>query len=619
MSLVVWLPLNGNLENQGLSGVKPTISSPIYSNGKIGQCLLLDKQIDTTLPFANWDYVTNSCSFGCWVKVSLADLQTIANGKTFDSTNSTMGGTLLGKDSYGGVALRWKTNNLSSSKTVTQVTLYGHIRNTNSNSQVTNSYVLPFDTWTHVVLVINRSTQIMGMYINGKLFNEKSIGGVTGTFSTGNFLICQSSWDGGNGVSSPGKFSLNDVRVYDHCLSAKEVKELAKGLVLHYRLAGPGRPNLLSYQKIVKQNNVSFSYDASTLTFTTKTPTTATYYGIKMNTDNCIIPWNHVGIMSMDILSPVATTFYRDDNDYAVSGNSWSGNDNTTRGSIVTAIPANKWTKIIIYSINNSSLNTNHESVKVQSSFNINTANVEFKFKNVKFEVSPISTDRNVTPWCPASDDPLYTALGYNNNIEYDCSGYRRNGTKSGTITWDIDSPRYTTSYKFMTNTSKIKLPAFNMSGFANSYTFSWWQYNIGSGNMPWGFSDGNRLNPYHTGNLCWNTGDGGSNPFVPNIVSSTLYNAWHHIVITGNGTDTKLYIDGEYKGKATTYKDLTGTQIYLSGWDTGTSYTMTGSREADFRIYATALSAEDIAELYHSAVIVDNTGKNYTYEYFEV
>ena len=53
MSLQIWLPLNGNLENQGLSGIKPTISSPIYTNGKIGQCLLLDKQIDTTLPSAN--------------------------------------------------------------------------------------------------------------------------------------------------------------------------------------------------------------------------------------------------------------------------------------------------------------------------------------------------------------------------------------------------------------------------------------------------------------------------------------------------------------------------------------------------------------------------------------
>lgn len=601
MSLQIWLPLNGNLDNQGLSGVKPTISSPIYNNGKIGQCLLLDKQIDTTLPFANWDYVTNSCSFCCWVKVSLADLQTIANGKTFDSTNSTMGGTLLGKDSYGGVALRWKTNNLSSSKTITQVTLYGHIRNTNSNSQVTNSYVLPFDTWTHVALVINRSTQTMGMYINGKLFNEKGIGGVTGTFPTGNFLICQSSWDGGNGVSSPGKFSLNDVRVYDHALSAKEVKELAKGLVLHYRLAGPGVPN--------QARNTSRTY-------------TNPYSSFNGGINTCInlSRVDTSGLKVGDIIH--VHLEYKYNNIVPSSGQTAScwiqgaGNVTDWNSGIFTGSPHITLSGSGVYIFNyNITITADHLKneywpTNIRHDY-IQTGSVQWKdFKVEKCSIA--------TPWCPHPADALYTAMGYNNNIEYDCSGYRRNGIKSGTITWDIDSLRYTTSYKFGSNTSKIKLPAFNMSGFANSYTFSWWQYNIGSDNMPWGFSDGNRLNPYHTGNLCWNTGDGGSNPFVPNIISSTLYNTWHHIVITGNGTDTKLYIDGEYKGKATTYKSLTGTQIYLSGWDTGTSYTMTGSREADFRIYATALSAEDIAELYHSAVIIDNTGKNYAYEYFE-
>lgn len=590
MSLIVWLPLNGNLENQGLSNVTVTNNgATVDSNGKIGKCYAFDGS-NNRIYTSNLNLDCSKLSLACWF---YRDNSSTAEGYIASLNNGS---------GYVDCAIGLNTSNAT-----TLVFVAG------GNSSLAKTFTA--NQWHHAVVTFNGST------ITGYLDGEK-VGTSTGTPLTKTLLTigarANSTAGAGNAIAYPFKGKINDFRIYDHCLSEKEVKELAKGLVLHYRLAGPGRPNLLSYQKIVKQNNVSFSYDASTLTFTTKTPTTATCYGIRMNTDNCIIPWNHVGIMSMDILSPVATTFYRDDNDYAVSGNSWSGNDNTTRGSIVTAIPANKWTKIIIYSINNSSLNTNHESVKVQSSFNINTANVEFKFKNVKFEVSPISTDRNVTSWCPASDDPLYTALGYNNNVEYDCSGYRRNGTKSGTITWDIDSPRYATSYKFGSNTSKIKLPAFNMSGFANSYTFSWWQYNIGSNNMPWGFSDGNRLNPYHTGNLCWNTGDGGSNPFVPNIISSTLYNTWHHIVITGNGTDTKLYIDGEYKGKATTYKGLTGTQIYLSGWDIGTSYTMTGSREADFRIYATALSAEDIAELYHSAVIVDNTGKSYAYEYFE-
>lgn len=91
--------------------------------------------------------------------------------------------------------------------------------------------------------------------------------------------------------------------------------------------------------------------------------------------------------------------------------------------------------------------------------------------------------------------------------------------------------------------------------------------------------------------------------------VNNSVVSSGGTISLTGDGTSTKLYIDGEYKGTATTYKALTGTQIYISGWDTGTSYTFNGSKECDFRIYATALTANDVLSLYNNGAYIDSAG----------
>ena len=114
-------------------------------------------------------------------------------------------------------------------------------------------------------------------------------------------------------------------------------------------------------------------------------------------------------------------------------------------------------------------------------------------------------------------------------------------------------------------------------------------------------------------GNFYWNTGDGNNNPF--NISAATYGdNQWHHFAITGDGTTTKLYIDGEFKANAKTYRGITGTTIYLNGWDSGTNYNFNGQL-SDFRLYATVLSADDIKRLYEVSASVSKNGSMLGYE----
>jgi hypothetical protein len=205
-------------------------------------------------------------------------------------------------------------------------------------------------------------------------------------------------------------------------------------------------------------------------------------------------------------------------------------------------------------------------------------------------------------------------------STEPDVSGYGLNATITGYVEAIGSTPRYKNSYYFGSN-AYIKPPAMSFTGMANSYTFAYWARNPDmDGKMAFGFENGNRLNLYPSSWFNWNTGDGNANPFMLNNsnVTFTAYNGgWHHYAITGNGSTTTLYIDGVVRGYAKTYVGITGTQLYISGWDSS-NYKWSGGNISDFRIYATCLSAEDIVDLAKTAASVSKNGVAFAYDFSE-
>lgn len=81
-----------------------------------------------------------------------------------------------------------------------------------------------------------------------------------------------------------------------------------------------------------------------------------------------------------------------------------------------------------------------------------------------------------------------------------------------------------------------------------------------------------------------------------------------HFYAVTGDGSVSTLYIDGQKVGTAKTYKPLTTSSYYLNGWTNTNAYNA-NCLMSDFRVYATCLSDADIKELYNTPVSIANNG----------
>lgn len=580
MSLQVWLPLNENLNNQGLYNlpISPSLNNISYiDDGKLGKA-----SSGYCIYHLNSDIVKNSWSLACWCKKTSAWSQ--HNDILLCENNSSPSDCHFYLSIINGGFLNIGINGSSSTASV--------------------YYKFSTNIWYHIAVTYDGTKY--AMYINGELKKTGEYTAAIPTNITNLGICCRSSNEAGTS-SINGGANLNDIRIYDHCLSAKEIKEISRGLIVHYRLKGLGNDN------IITGYDTSFiTYESGNSSIFSSQTNSGTQEIIKnMDGKSCIkihtlggnnrvyktidTSINKTYTISLDYYSS-----YAKDNAFKLERN---GGDYVWTSSYANYTTPNEWQRLSITFTNTSDTKLYY--------FIYGNTDTDYYFTNIKLEEGSLST-----PWVPNSESALYSKCSYNSIIEYDCSGNLNNGTKINSITCDPSSPRCGSSYKIETNKSKIQLPSINYSNFNNSYTFSWWE-KIDSVTkvIPWGFSDGNHLNLYHSsGNLYWNTLDGAANPFKDddgNVIPNTVLcnNKWHHCAITGDGKTNILYIDGEIAGTAITYKSLTGTSIYISGYNSGTTYGFVGGSLSDFRIYTTALSENDIKELYNTPISITKKG----------
>lgn len=597
MALRVWLPLNGNLENKGLSPAKAeAVTTVSFSDGKIGQSLSGGK-IKIPAAYVGDIFNNEHMSICFWY---------------YTNTDATTGNhSICGFSGNGegdsGASRSWDFFAYSIPTT------FHWSMGTIGGGSLAN--VLPNNQWVHIAVTFDGSKLLI--YFNGVLQYTGS-GSSNFTFDKSYYISFGSTLQ-----------KLNDFRIYDECLSPKQIKEISKYLMAHYKLDTPGVINNLTRNSTYNTyNNFYSSGTTGTLTKLTEQYQECNIYRLTMTPNATSLSsfqtalWAH-GIYGFSNTFKANTKYC-----FWILWRPVTHNDVVVGGTASniggwTEIPSAEWGDgwNIVGQYRDGSVTTD----KTDSIF------ISFKTPTAA-EGVPISIDFCCPHLVEGYDYILneYNYKGTDLETVTDNSGNGYNATKSGTLIFNTNSPRYNGSMKFSSD-SYLKINKLLNSDVKEASFSFWFNMDGASGQYPGIFVPNSNPTAQNGLWLSVNTESAGlwayRASFSPNYhKAGTLIetSGWHHAVFVWNNGVSKWYLDGsQYGSTVDTWATdtLSSTLDYTIGDSyTGTNWngTLFTGRLSDFRIYATALSENDIKELYQTSAAVDNKKNIYAYEFKE-
>ena len=610
MGLKIWLPLNGDLTNLGILELPtPTFNDLTYEAGKIGQCgkgrvgWHLSKEI-----------LDNQWTVATWIKCT----------DTFSQYNNVLFSKNIKTTSDCQIYLSIISNNRL------------NIGVNGPYSTLTYDYNFSTNTWYHIAATYDGLN--ISLYINGKLVKS----GTTTTAQPSNTFNIQingrSTNDDGTGSYTMPYMNYNDFRLYDECLSAAQVHEIAKGLVLHYKLDNNGMGN-----RNLALNSRTFSNWTVGSGWTHSTENGATVYHYE-RTGSTSTSWNRLipplQLNPENYLNGITVSFDFKCDDVSAIDHKCLGALQVYRADNVrvgwyepvwdlSQVTDNKWIRLSrhftysVLKINNDSRYPNAEIAYTTFSFQL-CRNGSIYIKNVKIEDGAVAT-----PYFVAPED-----LSIDTTVVTDSSGYGHHGWQVNTQT--AASPRY--SIATVCNGTTVDKTSSTLTGAAyffgklsmpasSALTVAWWGKNdtYGRGGIfettstIFTATTGMNGTDYNTTAIAnWDSTfriyNGSSNV---NIFSSFIKDgAWHHHAIVFDGAHVYYYCDGNLK----TSGALTGTLPAFNGIRMGLGraggiYRQIEESVSDLRIYCTPLLDTDIKLLYNVGSRIDNLGGIHTYE----
>lgn len=576
MSLQIWLPLNGHVNNYGMLGNEAisVASTPSYvDSGRAGKALAgggLTLSADATAKTLN----NKEVSIAFWIYPL-----------------GTASGIIFGNDSN-------RRYSLFQYPTANDIH-WSWVNETGANIVGVKNGAMPTKAWTHICFVHKNPT--CTLYVNGVASSAGSNSMACSNYATATNLI----------ANNTGRY-ISDFRLYDNALSPKEVKLLAQGLMLHYTCNDifPTRScNLYTGETVVGK--------CSSGGFTSTKLTNERGYNYKLSyTGTGSNAWFNISFPSL--------TSYNVDNKYVFSCKIRKNSSNNTNTLYLRAARIRNDYETTMTNVLGASDNEWHEYsvIAAMPSTHPRSSTVS---PRVEFYTSSLSASgtsyvfdfdmKDVQLYeCDTTGVPL-SSQDFKDSVVYDSSGYKNHAktVAASYPKWCGGSPRYSGCYQFLGAQQIQSIPNPITAG-TTEFSFSFWYKTTSTGTQTvytarTGVGVGIAI--FEIGQrFRFDDGDVQATFSAYTIPTDT----WIYVVLTRTASGKKLYINGELKQTISSVGNLTnigkyGTIGASESGDTGigTNNYLTGYL-SDFRIFSSELDATAIKEYYEVSASLTNT-----------
>lgn len=536
MSLKIWLPLNGDLTNQGLSNATVTnYGATVDTNGKIGKCYSFDGS-DDYIQLSSFNMSgLEEYTISCWVKPndsSISYLFLVRGGGTHQIRIS--GDGLMFRDT----------------------------KNSTQRIVVFGEAFVP-DKWVHICCVYNR----------GEIFMYQD--GVQTAHSTSYYHADSQTNSGlteiriGRSQSSSGNsyFSgcVNDFRIYDNALSAKEIYKLSRGLIAWFPLSP--KPvynrtgnNIYTTANIAKANSSS-SYSVSAISDTS----------FRLYTNK-----NVAYASTKQTVASLGLTVGK-------------------RYRMKCKIDITRLDTRIIVGLRDSN---NTYRASTGNLYEGGIYEYEFVLTSDMSYLSFLGTYESSQCDITFSDIEIYELQ--EEDIIHDISGYQRNGIKTNVV-FSPDTPKYNGS-SYFDGTSLIQANSLP----AEVKTISVWcktTKNKSTSQFICQDSVSGLCVTFYKGTIISHLGGSSSTGSKCTLGDSYIENGWNHFVVLKTGTHTReVYCNGVKLTPTSNDYWSANTGFFVGARNASKTYPFYGYI-SDLRAYTTLLSEEDILDLYHAPI----------------